>query len=360
MSRERQFWIWLVILVGVIGIVFVTSSVLLPFVAGMAVAYFLDPLADRLEGWGCSRWVATTIITVAFFAVVVLLLILLFPLLQGQVVSLATKLPDLVGGLTSWLEPFRDRIATLVPAEQMEELRSATKSFAGSIITWFGSVVQRIWQGGLAVFNLLSLVLITPIVSFYMLRDWDRIVAKIDGWLPRRSADDIRMVMGEIDTTVAGFVRGQGTVCLFLAAFYGIGLTLVGLDFGLSIGLATGLISFIPYFGMLIGMVIAFAVAFAQFSDLMPFVLVAVVFGAGQVIESMFLTPKLVGDRVGLHPVWVIFALLAGGALFGFTGVLLAVPVAATVGVLVRYFIRKYLESDLYGGERDSSAGSGI
>ena len=350
-SPGRQALIWLAVAAIVVAFLMLTSSVLLPFVAGMAVAYFLDPLADRLEAWGCSRLLATILITVAFFVVVIALAVLLVPLLQAQLVALVGKLPEVVSTVTAWLGPVQDRLETLVSAERMAEIRDATRSFSGTLISWLGGALTSLVKGGLAFFNLISLLVITPIVSFYLLRDWDRLIAKLDGWLPRQSADAVRGVMRDIDRTVAGFVRGQGTVCLFLAAFYGVGLSLVGLEFGLSIGLATGFISFIPYFGMLIGMATAFAVALAQFSDPLPFVWILVVFGAGQVIESMLLTPKLVGDRVGLHPVWVIFALLAGGAIFGFTGVLLAVPVAATIGVLARFFLERYLASDLYGGE---------
>ena len=190
-------------------------------------------------------------------------------------------------------------------------------------------------------------------VCFYLLRDWDKIVAKIDEWLPRDFASSVRLIAREIDTTVAGFVRGQGTVCLFLAVFYGIGLTVVGLDFGLMVGVLTGFISFIPYFGMLIGMVVALLIAIAQYGEIIEIVLVFAVFGAGQIIESMFLTPRLVGEKVGLHAVWVIFSLMVGGAIFGFTGILLAVPVAATIGVLVRFFLARYLKSSLYLGFAD-------
>jgi len=212
-----------------------------------------------------------------------------------------------------------------------------------------------LFRGGAAVFNALSLMLITPVVSFYLIRDYDLIVAKVDSWMPRYHVDEIRQVVSEIDRKIAGFVRGQGMVCLSLSAIYGIGLTVIGLDFGLLLGIATGLASFIPYFGMLIGMVTSVAVAVFQYGEIVPVVLVLVVFGIGQLVESFYLTPKLVGGQIGLHAVWVIFALMAGGSLFGFTGVLLAVPVAATVGVLVRHFMDKYLASPLYEGAGGNS-----
>ena len=355
MTARNQALVWIGVLAVLVAALMLTGSILLPFVAGMAVAYFLDPLADRLEAWGTSRTAATIIITLIFFAVVILALVLLVPLLQGQVLAFVEKLPQLVNSVLASIAPLQERVEGLISSDRLEQLRDAAQSSAGTLIAWAGGVLARVWQGGLAFFNLLSLVVITPIVSFYLLRDWDRIVERLDSWLPRRHAPAIREILADIDTTVAGFVRGQGTVCLFLAAFYGVGLTIVGLDFGLTIGLATGLISFVPYFGMLVGMGVAFGVAFAQFTDVLPFVFVFAVFMAGQLVESMFLTPKLVGDRVGLHPVWVIFALLAGAAVFGFTGVLLAVPAAATIGVLIRFFLRQYLNSPLYGAGGDEA-----
>jgi predicted PurR-regulated permease PerM len=352
-TRERQFWIWLTVLVVLVSLIVFVSSILLPFVAGMAIAYFLDPLADKLESWGLSRTLATVIITVTFFVAVVAVLVLIFPLLQGQVVGFFNKIPALIENFEAWLAPLKDILAERIPSEKLQEFSDASKSYGGAVVKWLGGLLKGLLQGGLALFNALSLILVTPVVSFYLLRDWDKIVAKIDSWLPRDFAPAIRIVAKDIDATIAGFVRGQGTVCLFLAVFYGIGLTSVGLDFGLIVGITTGLISFIPYFGMLVGMVTALAIAIAQFGEVLPVVLVLVVFGAGQAIESMFLTPKLVGEKVGLHAVWVIFALMVGGATIGFTGVLLAVPVAATIGVLVRFFLVQYLASPLYVGSSD-------
>ena len=359
MTKERQFWIWLAVLVIAIALIVFVSGVLLPFVAGMAIAYFLDPLADKLEDWGLSRTLSTVIITASFFVAVIALLILIFPLIQGQIIGFAQKVPSLIENFEAWLAPLKETLSERIPSEKLQELSEASKSYGTTIVKWLGSLLGGIWQGGLALFNALSLLLITPVVSFYLLRDWDKIVAKVDSWLPREYAPTIRNVIKDIDVTIAGFVRGQGTVCLFLAVFYGIGLTIVGLDFGLVVGITTGLISFIPYFGMLVGMATALAIAIAQFGDVVPIVLVLVVFGAGQLIESMFLTPKLVGDKVGLHAVWIIFALMVGGATVGFTGGLLAVPVAATIGVLVRFFLSQYLASPLYSGNGSISNDDG-
>ena len=357
MTREQQIKSWLIGIVVFLALLFLLRSVLLPFVAAMAVAYFLDPLADKLESWGLSRTLATVIITVSFFVAVVAVLFLIFPLLQGQIVGFFQKVPSLIENFEAWLAPLKETLAERIPSEKLEKLSEASKSYGGAIVKWLGGLLKGVWQGGVALFNALSLILITPVVSFYLLRDWDKVVSKVDSWLPREFAPAIRSVTKDIDVTIAGFVRGQGTVCIFLAVFYGIGLTSVGLDFGLMVGITTGLISFIPYFGMLVGMATALAIAIAQFGEIVPVVLVLVVFGAGQTIESMFLTPKLVGEKVGLHAVWVIFALMVGGATVGFTGVLLAVPVAATIGVLVRFFLAQYLASPLYSGSGGNSIG---
>jgi predicted PurR-regulated permease PerM len=213
------------------------------------------------------------------------------------------------------------------------------------------ALARELFSRGAAILSLISLLVITPVVAFYLLRDWDRIVATVDGWLPRAHAETVREQIRHIDRTLSGFVRGQATVCLLLGAFYGIGLTVVGLDFGLILGLATGIVSFVPIFGMLLGVATGVAMALVQFAlDPVRVGLVLAVFAIGQVIEGQFLTPRIVGRKIGLHPVWVVFALLAGGALYGFVGLLLAVPAAAVIGVLVRFALSRYLSSPLYLG----------
>ena len=358
MSRDRHLAIWLAVLAVFCILVYLLRSMLLPFVAGMGVAYFLDPVADRLEKWGLSRTLATSLITAAFFAAVIVLLILLVPLLEGQVVAFIGRLPGYAASLREYAGPLLERLQAALTASDMDSLGDAAGAYAGQAIKWIGTILSNVWSGGVALFQLISLIVITPLVSFYLLRDWDRIVERIDSYLPRDSAPAIHDQLGKIDRILAGFIRGQATVCLILGVFYAVGLSLVGLEFGLLIGLGTGLISFIPYFGMMVGLAVGFGVALAQFSELGSVALVAAVFAVGQVAEGNFLTPKLVGDRVGLHPVWVIFALLAGGTLFGFTGILLAVPAAAVIGVLARFALESYRDSRLYEGLGDD-AGDG-
>ena len=236
-------------------------------------------------------------------------------------------------------------------------MKEAAGKYGSKVIQWISNLLGEILSGGLAFLNVMSLILITPIVSFYLLREWDEIVAWVDSYLPRDAAPEIREQARLIDETMAGFIRGQASVCLTLGAFYGIGLTLLGLNSGLLVGLAAGFISFVPYVGATVGMLVGLGIAFFQFGmeGWGYIAAVAGVFLVGQTLESYVLTPRLVGDRVGLHPLWIIFALMAGGALFGFTGVLLAVPAAAVIGVLIRYALGRYKKSSLY----DQGSGGG-
>lgn len=356
MSRSRQIRFWLIGFAVFIAALWLLREVLLPFVAGMAVAYFLDPIADRLEKWGLSRLMAVIVITAAFVVVLVAALLLLVPLLQAQITAFLGRLPGYIDMLREGAEPVLARIMERLPPDQVAHLQESAGSFVGDALAFVGRMLRGLLTGGFALLNLLSLVFITPVVAFYQLRDWDRMVAKVDGWLPRDHADTIRDRFREIDAILAGFVRGQASVCLVLGAFYAVGLTLVGLDLGLLVGLGAGILSFIPYLGTISGFVVGIGLALAQFDGYLPVALVAGVFIAGQMVEGNYLTPKLVGDRIGLHPVWVIFALLAGGALFGFVGLLLAVPVAAVIGVLVRFFLGQYLRSALYTGHGRTAA----
>ncbi len=353
MSRERQVAYWALGLVVFIAAIVLLRGMLLPFVLGMAIAYFLDPVADWLERRGLSRTLSATALTLVFLVALVAFLVLLAPLLQGQLVKLATRIPEYVDLVRTRAEDMLTLLQARLSPEDLERLRATMGSFAGTTVAWLGRMLSGLWSGGLALANLLSLMVITPVVAFYLLRDWDALVGKLDLWLPRAHAGTIREQVRLIDRTLAAFARGQAIVCVLLGAFYGVGLTLVGLDFGLIVGLGTGLISFVPYFGMLTGFVVGIGLALVQFDGWVPVAMVAGVFVVGQVIEGNIVSPKLVGDRVGLHPVWMIFALMAGGSLFGFVGVLLAVPAAATIGVLARFSLARYMAGPLYGGDRE-------
>ena len=359
MTARRQLMFWLAGLLVFGLLVFLLRDILLPFVAGMAVAYLLDPLADRLESWGLSRTMATVLITVAFMVVALGALFLLLPILYHQALALLDRAPDIIDAVRDYVLSLSETLfATLAP-DQIERVREALAGFTDNLVGWALGFSEGLWRSGLALVSLIAMLFITPIVTFYLLRDWDHLIARMDALLPRKQAPVIREQLIKINDTLAGFVRGQGLVCLTLGLLYAAGLSLAGLDFGLIVGLTAGALSFIPYVGAIAGFVVGVTLAFLQFDDLIRVGAVALVFVVGQVIEGNFLSPKLVGERVGLHPVWVIFGAFAGAALFGFVGVLLAVPATAVIGVLVRFAIERYEESAYYHGD-DGHGDGGI
>lgn len=353
---RRQLRFWLIGGVVVIALMYMVKAILLPFVAGLAVAYFLDPAVDKLEERGMPRTAATALVTGVFFAILIVIIITLYPVLQAQVVGFAINVPAYIERIRDFVWPLVEegRNALSMAGIQIpdsDQMREAAVNISGDVVAWGGKVLNRFWSGGLALFNLLSLLFITPIVAFYILRDWDNMVARIDDLLPRDSADEIRQQALLVDQALAGFVRGQATVALTLGIIYAIGWSIAGLEFGLVLGLGTGVLAFIPYVGAAMGFCVALLVALAQFGfDPVHLAMVIGTFAVAQTLDASFLTPKLVGGRVGLHPVWVVFALLAGGALFGFVGVLVAVPTAAAIGVLVRFGSSRYQNSHYYFG----------
>lgn len=347
LMKHMKFW---AIFIGIFVVLLVLlSNILLPFILGMAVAYFLDPVADRLEVIGFNRSAATSLIIGLFIFFVILLTVLLVPVLLEQIIGLVKRLPGYLISLHDFFMPLIDRFVDVSAVQQSDEFKKAISEYAGEAVKSLGALSKNIIGGGIAIVNIITLLVITPVVAFYLLRDWDRIVERVNGWLPRKNADQIRTLVKEIDNVLAGFVRGQATACFILATYYGIALLATGLEFGLVIGIVTGLISFIPFVGAIIGFIASVGVALFQFwPDPVMIGIVGGIFVVGQILEGYVLTPNLVGEKVGLHPVWVMFGLLAGGSLFGFVGVLIAVPMAAVVGVLSRFAIRQYLESPFY------------
>lgn len=359
MSAERRFVLWVAVILGGGLLVYLLRNALFPFVAGMVVGYLLDPLADRLEARKVPRGLAAGLIVGAFLAVLVAIFVILLPVLSAQITDLIARLPEYLQRLRDFADPIIAQLRASLTEAQLAQLQEFGRDSTGDVVKWIGTVLRGMLGGGAALLNILSLTVIMPVVAFYLLRDWDRIVANLDGLLPRGSADTIREQMREIDSRLSGFLRGQALVCLILGTIYAVGLTLVGLDFGLLVGMGAGLVSFIPYFGTAVGLVTGLGLALAQFSEWLPIALVAGVFAVGQVLEGYVLTPKLVGERIGLHPVWVLFALLAGGMLFGFTGILLAVPAAAAIGVVVRFAVERYRRSPLYRSAAAAPDGPG-
>jgi predicted PurR-regulated permease PerM len=354
MSVQRQalFWGGGFLLLALFLAVF--SNILLPFVVGMAIAYFLDPVADRLEASGFGRLGATLIILVLFMLALVLLLLILGPLISRQLALLVEALPALVTKLQFIIaEQGGPLLRRMGGEEAITELKNSVGDIVKQGTSWVGTVLQSIWTGGQAVINTLALLFITPVVAFYMLLDWDHMIAKADSWLPLRYKDTIHALAKEMDQAIAGFIRGQAAVCFILGMFYALALSLIGLNFGALIGMGAGLIGFIPYVGSLTGLVVATSVAVVQFWPEWHWVAATIgIFVFGQFVEGNILSPKLVGASVGLHPVWLMFALFAFGSLFGFVGLLLAVPLAAVIGVLMRFAIGQYLRSPFYSGHK--------
>ena len=352
MTLQKQASFWLLALLAFIGVVWLLQDILLPFIAGFVLAYFLDPVADALERLKIPRVLATLIILSVAIAAVVIGVLVIIPVLADQALKLAQDLPALAQALVARLDEIIPQALKDMLAKAGGTSTGSLGDVAGKATGWAATVIQSVWSGGMALVNVLSLLIITPIVAFYLLADWDKLVAKVDSWLPRDHVEEVRMIARNIDSAMAGFIRGQGTVCLLLGLFYAIGLSLAGLKFGLAIGLGAGLLSFVPYVGAIIGGVLAIGVGLVQFwPDYSSVILIIGIFVAGQFIEGNFLSPKLVGGSIGLHPVWLMFALLAFSYMFGFVGLLLAVPLAAVVGVLVRYGISRYLGSKLYTGD---------
>jgi predicted PurR-regulated permease PerM len=325
------------------------GDVLLPFVLGGAIAYFLDPVADRLERMGFSRVAATAIITVIGVVAFVLLLLWVIPSLVNQALDLFNVAPTLFANLRDFLiERFPDLMDTESP------LRQSLVSVGETIKSRGGELLNTVLSSAAGIINIVMLFVIVPVVAVYLLLDWDNMVARIDELLPRDHAPTIRKLAADIDATLASFIRGMGTVCIILGTYYAVALMVIGLQFGLVVGFVAGLVTFIPYLGALIGGALAIGLALFQFwGDWVSIGLVAGVFVLGQVIEGNVLTPKLVGSSVGLHPVWLILALSIFGTLFGFVGMLVAVPVAASIGVITRFAANQYLQSRLYRGLSD-------
>jgi len=354
MSIQRRVLAWVGIFIVLIFMIWLLKSILLPFVAGMAIAYFLDPLADRLENIGMSRLVATTIITVSFLLVVVLASILILPLLYEQTLAFVETLPKLISEARNFLVDISQTQLARGLGARSGDVEKALSGVSENSASWLMGMLASLGTKSLHFFSVMALIVVTPVVAFYLLLDWDRLVEKVDELIPREHLETVRGLGREINTVLAGFVRGQVIVCLFLGVFYSVGLTLVGLKFGLVVGIVTGILSFIPYLGSIVGFLASFILAAFQFGpDYVQIGLVVGVFLLGQFIEGNFLEPKLVGNRVQLHPVWIMFAIFAFSALGGFVGALLAVPMAATLGVLMRFTIRQYEASRLYLGDAD-------
>ncbi|MBE1282998.1 MAG: AI-2E family transporter [Rhodobacteraceae bacterium] len=346
LSAKQQFSYWGLTALVIVLCLWFLGDVLLPFVLGGAIAYFLDPVADRLERMGLSRVGATALITITAILTFLIMLLAVLPLLINQLIDLVQVLPQLIKDL-------RVFINTHFPSllDENSQMHQALTTLGESFKETGVALVEAAVNSAMSLINVIVLVVIVPVVSVYLLLDWDNMVARIDELLPRDHLQVIRKLAADIDEVLASFIRGMGTVCLILGTYYAVALMIVGLDFGLAVGSIAGLVTFIPYLGALIGGALAIGLALFQFwGDWVSIGLVALIFVTGQIAEGNFLTPKLVGDSVGLHPVWLLLALSVFGALFGFVGMLVAVPIAAAMGVVARFLVEHYLGSRLYQG----------
>lgn len=344
-GQQLRYW-------GIAALVFfillwVLGSVILPFVVGGAIAYFLDPVADRLQRAGLSRVAATSVISILMLLVAVAVVVAVIPALINQATTLIDQAPEIIRKFQAILI---ERFPQLT--DRTSAIRQTLLSIGNAIKAQGGAVANTVIGSALSVINGVVFMVVVPVVSFYLLLDWDHMVARIDALLPRDHAPMLRQLAREIDRVLAAFVRGQLSVCIILGAFYSVTLMLAGLQFGLVVGVVAGAMTFIPYVGALIGGVLAVGLALFQFwGDWMSVGIVAGIFAFGQFMEGNIISPRIVGNSVGLHPLWLLFALSALGTLFGFVGMLVAVPVAAALGVLTRFAAGKYTASVLFTGQ---------
>lgn len=344
------FWVGAVL--AVLVAVVLLQGVLVPFAAAFAIAYLLRPAVDRLERLGTRRSLASLTVLAAFLLGFAFVIVLILPLVQGQIVRLVARFPGLVGAAQEQFGYFMQLLRSHLPAAEAAKVHDVVSDKIGDAVAWIASLFQSMITSSFAILSILSLVVVTPVVAFFLLRDWHRMLAGIDAYLPRASADTIRGQVRIIDETLAGFVHGQALVCLILGVYYTIALSLAGLDSALALGLSIGVLAIIPVVGVAIGFALSVALAALQFGTWTAVFIVCGIFLFGQSVEANILTPKMVGERIHLHPVWVIFALLAGAKLFGLVGVLVSVPAAAVIGVLVRFALERYRAGPIYDPKR--------
>ncbi|MBU6426053.1 MAG: AI-2E family transporter [Rhodospirillales bacterium] len=324
------------------------SSILLPFVVAAGLAYFLDPVVTRLERAGVNRTFGTLLVLLAFIVTVILFVLLLYPVIAAQAAAFITNLPTYIQTVQTDFARSMQTLQHRLPYSLRTKLQDLASNQASTLVSYAGKAATNIIGSGFAVVNVLTLLIVTPVVTFYFLRDWPSIIRHVDGWLPRPYEGLIRAQALEVNKILSAWIRGQAICCLALAAIYAIGLTIIGLDLGLIVGLTAGVLSFIPYVGTVLGSITAILLSLSQNAGWHGVISVLTVFAVGQGLNDYVIQPRFLGDRVGLSAVWVIFALFAGGAAFGFLGIMLAVPVTATLGVIARFWLRRYLQSPLY------------
>lgn len=351
LSLPRIHWGWLVLLVALAALAWASRPVVGPFVTGFILAYLLDPAVGRLQalrpaGRTIPRAAAAMLVLLVFVGACAGLILAIAPIIESQISQLVQRLPALADSALPLLQRLLDRLTGRF------DVSGVVDSLGQRAIAWASDSIGPIIAGGLGVFNIINFVIVTPIVAYYLLRDWPAIVSTVQGWWPRAQFAAFQQVAQDSDAALGGFIRGQSLVCLVLAVFYAVGWSLVGLDYAIILGLLAGVFGFVPFLGVIVAVALSLMVGLGQFGlDWLQLFLIVAVFQVGQLLESAVLTPNLIGDRIGLHPVWVLFSVFAGGAVAGLAGVFLAVPVAAVLGVIVRAMLAHYKRSDFYGAD---------
>ena len=350
-GRRWRIVFWVGVIAALTLAFTLLQGILMPFAVSFVLAYLLEPLVDRLERRRVGRGLASIAVLLAFLLAVALVLLLLVPLVQQQVSRLITRMPSLVAAAQDQFGHWMAALQRHLPAAEVAKLRQLVNDQIGTAVGWTAQLLQHMISSGFAVLNIVSLLVVAPVVTFFLLRDWHVMVGHLYALVPRPHLPTVRQQARVIADTLDGFVHGQGLVCLILAVYYGAALSVAGLESALAVGLLIGVLAIIPVAGVAIGFALSVALAALQYGTWAKILTVAGIFAFGQTVEANILTPKLVGDRIHLHPVWVIFALLAGGKLYGFAGVLISVPAAAAIGVLVRFALGHYHESPLYDAQ---------
>lgn len=358
MSATRQAWFWAGALVVFFLLLHLLSGMLLPFVAGLGIAYLLAPFVTTLTRRNVPRGLAALAALLVFLFLLIAVIVLIVPVIELQAAQLARNAPALVDFARQQVQSLFDLAQRHLSPEDLAKVHDMVGGWTAAALSWAAGLAQSLLTSGIALANILSLLLITPLVAFFMLRDWDSIVARLDTLLPRPYATTIREQLHLVDETLAGYIHGQALVSLIVGVYYAVALSVLGLDFAFILGVVIGIVSFVPYVGEAMGLILALGLAAAQFGSWVKIGIIAAIFVCGHLVGNDVLQPKLVGSRVHLHPVWVIFALLAFGTLFGFLGILIALPAAAVTGVFVRFILNRYLASPLYDPGQAGDGGS--
>jgi predicted PurR-regulated permease PerM len=355
LSPAAKISFWAGFLILFVGFIWIFNGILTPFILGIAIAYLLNPVAVKFSRKHIPRWATALIILTLFFGILSLLFILVAPMVFRQGQMLIEQIPNYIQNLLDYLSPYLTWIQDRVGEDYIQQINDYLKGSAGKVVGVTGGIVGGLATGGKVLAGMATTLALTPLVAFFMLKEWPFIVRWVESMYPRQHAHLIRSLLKKIDTKVAGFIRGQISVAFILGVIYALALTIAGLNYGFLIGLGAGLFSIIPLVGSTLGLVVGVVVAWFQTGDLVYTGIIAAIFMGGQFIEGNFLAPKIVGDSVGLHPLWIMFALLAGGSLFGIVGMLIAVPMAAVVGVLGGFAIDQYKASPLYQKDTDET-----